>query len=175
MFESAEYILRIILRLRDDASRKLAQVRAEVQGLENDIDGLGSKMHSLNTSMGTFADNVGDFESNLTRLRTVIHQIGEDEDFFDKMAESAERASEAMEKLGISRGRATGTVVVQGVAGGEGGLTQAEITRRIQQRQRESRHLAPLRTIAITIGALVVRIREADDADDRRRPHLSIS
>src|SRR5262249_10204414 len=38
---------------------------------------------------------------------------------------------------------------------------------RRQQRQRElPPHLAPLRTIATSIGALAVHIRDADDADD---------
>jgi hypothetical protein len=112
-----EYVLRIVLRLRDEATRKLAAVAAEVESMNKSFDGSTAKMNAFNTSVLSISDNVEGLTDRMSNLHSVIQKFGDDSDL-DHIAASVDRAGESLERVGLLRqalqhGEAKITVVHQ--------------------------------------------------------------
>src|SRR4051812_6920050 len=112
-----EYVLRIVLRLRDEASRKLATVAAEVEALNKNFDSSTAKMSAFNSSLLAISDNVDSVSDRMEHLHSVVRQFGETDDL-DHIATAVDRAGESLERVGLLRqalqhGEATITVVQQ--------------------------------------------------------------
>lgn len=111
--DTVEYILKIILRLRDEASKKLAAVRSEVKGIGTDAKSSQAKLDGLNSSVSSLTRRLGGLQNRLTEIRTSIRQLGDDDDF-DHLAESVGKAVDKLNTLTELRNRGGGIIRIVG-------------------------------------------------------------
>ena len=75
-----EYILRIVLKARDELAGALAAARRELNGLTTDMGKNQSKIDAFNTSMATMDSNVENITNKFKAWRAVIQGVEDGND-----------------------------------------------------------------------------------------------
>lgn len=71
-----EYVLRLVLKARDDMSAVLAKARTELIGFKGDADDLEHSLEDVNKRMKTFSNNVRNARTELAQLKQASDQTG---------------------------------------------------------------------------------------------------
>ncbi len=100
--DDVEYILRIILKARDEMAAVLQKARVQIRGFAKDSDTMNVAVTNLNQAMKNFDTNMDNVTKKLQAWRAVIHDAGGDSDkaskSLDSFAKSAERTVTATKK-----------------------------------------------------------------------------
>jgi hypothetical protein len=128
MNESIEYVIRVVLRARDELSVKLAKIREEIRELSNDADGLDAGLAGVNERITKLNQRSTTLIEKLGRLKKATDDLGGSVRAFNKLEEDlakAERNSEdATHRQRDAMGRKV--VVVQQLGDTTEGLTKTE-------------------------------------------------
>ena len=97
-----EYILRIVLKARDELASALAKARTELRGFARDAEANKSKIDAFNTSMENMSTNVDNITDKLREWRTVLQgssdDIGKTKKSFDDLGKGVEAAGKRVAK-----------------------------------------------------------------------------
>jgi hypothetical protein len=100
--DDVEYILRIILKARDEMAAVLAKARTQLRGFTTDADKMNSAVTNLNQAMKNFDTNMDGITKKLQAWRAVLRDAGGDSDktskSLDSFAKSAERTVASTQK-----------------------------------------------------------------------------
>jgi chromosome segregation ATPase len=111
----AEYVLRLILRARDELSSKLTKVRTELKGLEKDSANASKGFDELNKRITSANTRIGNLTDKMKEARKAFRDLASDEDKVSKSSKSmagdvddvaesiesmAEKTANANKKLG---------------------------------------------------------------------------
>src|SRR4051812_6531411 len=75
-----EYVLRILLRARDETAAAFKSARTELRLFVNAADDGAAKIDKFNKSMSTMEKNMDGVAKKMREWRTVIHGLGDDND-----------------------------------------------------------------------------------------------
>ena len=95
-----EYILRIILRARDETAAAFKAARQELAGFVGDIDKHNAKLNAFNSSMEKMEKNVGNATDKLREWRALMQGISGDNDDVAKSLVSALQVRNVSAKAG---------------------------------------------------------------------------
>jgi phage-related protein len=73
-----EYILRIVLKARDELAAVLSKARTQIQGFKRDVDSMDGSMDKLNASLSTLDKNMGGIAQKLEAWRVTMRGMGDD-------------------------------------------------------------------------------------------------
>jgi Phage tail lysozyme len=107
--DDVEYILRIILRARDEMAAVLAKARTQLRGFASDADKMNLSVEKLNKSMGDFNKNMDGVAKKLEAWRAVLRDSGDDS---DKAAKSLDNFGKSAEST-VARTKRAATTVAQ--------------------------------------------------------------
>jgi phage-related protein len=93
--DDVEYILRIVLKARDDMALVLAKARRELRGFTADADKMNTSVASLNKAMGEFNNNMDGVTKKLEGWRAILRDAADDS---KKSAKSLDSLTKAAEK-----------------------------------------------------------------------------
>lgn len=135
MNESVEYVIRVVLKARDDLSLTLARIRKEIHDLSTDADVLDNSMSKLNSKITSLNQRAKATAETLGRLKKATDDLGGSVEKFNKLEEGlakAERTSEdATHRQRDAMGRKV--VVVDQLGDSTEGLTKTEKANAIAQ------------------------------------------
>ena len=128
MNESVEYVIRVILRARDDLSRKLEQVRKEIQELGTDADNLDNAMAKVNERITSMNQRARATAETLGRLKKATDDLGGSVREFNKLEGELAKVEDLSEKATERQRDAMGrkVVVVKELDGTTKDLTKSE-------------------------------------------------
>jgi ABC-type transporter Mla subunit MlaD len=72
-----EYILRIILKARDEMAGVLAKARTQLRGFAKDADTMNTSVTNLNQAMKNFDNHMDGVTKKLEAWRTVLHDAAD--------------------------------------------------------------------------------------------------
>src|SRR4051812_33067806 len=97
-----EYILRIILRARDEMAAVLAKARTQLRGFAADADKMNLSVDKLNKSMSAFNTNMDGVSKKLESWRAVLRDAGRDSEqaakSIDNVGKSAQRSATSTQR-----------------------------------------------------------------------------
>jgi hypothetical protein len=105
--DDVEYILRIILKARDEMATVLQKARREIRAFAKDSDTMNTAVTNLNQAMKNFDGNMDNITKKMQAWRAIIRDAGDDTDkstkSLDSFAKSAERNVKATQKAAESQ------------------------------------------------------------------------
>lgn len=90
-----EYILRIVLRARDELAAGLAKARTQIRGFKNDIEGMDKATANLNKTLHDFDGNMANITKKLDAWRSTLRGIDKDGKDLAKTFDGVGKAAEA--------------------------------------------------------------------------------
>ena len=75
-----EYVLRIVLKARDELAAGLAKARTQLKAFAKDVEDNQSKINAFNQSMETMEKNVGNITDKFREWRAVLQGVDKDND-----------------------------------------------------------------------------------------------
>src|SRR4051812_4633522 len=76
--DDVEYILRIILKARDEMAAVLAKARTQIRAFTKDADNMNASVTNLNQAMKNFDGNMDGITKKLEAWRAVLRDAGDD-------------------------------------------------------------------------------------------------
>jgi hypothetical protein len=95
-----EYILRIILKARDEIAGVLARARAEIRGFSRDAQSMKAEIDKINTSISGMNRRLGGLTDRLEKWRQTIRGA---RSATDELADSETREAKATERLATAK------------------------------------------------------------------------
>src|SRR3954464_9664398 len=128
MNDSVEYVIRVVLRARDDLSLALAKVREEIRSLDTDVDNLDHSLGGLNSKITSLNQRAKATAETLGRLKKATDDLGGSVRNFNKLEEELAKAEDKSEKATQRQREAMGhkTVVVRDLGDATDKTTQSE-------------------------------------------------
>ena len=128
MNESVEYVIRVILRARDDLSLTLAKIREEIRDLGNDADSLDLSLAKVNDRITKMNDRARNAAVRLGELKKATDDLGGSVEKFNKLEGDLAKAEDLSEKATNRQRDAMGrkVVVVQGLSDTTKDLTKSD-------------------------------------------------
>jgi hypothetical protein len=93
--DDVEYILRLVLKARDDMAAVLAKARTQIRGFASDADKMNTSVTKLNGVMDKFNTNMDGVTKKLEAWRAVLRDAGGDG---DKTSKSIDGITKSIEK-----------------------------------------------------------------------------
>jgi hypothetical protein len=91
--DDVEYILRIVLKARDEMAKVLAKARTEIRGFAKDADKMNTSVTNLNQAMKNFDKGMEGITKKLEGWRAVLRDAGDDSKSSTKSLEGFTEAS----------------------------------------------------------------------------------
>lgn len=178
----AEYILRIVLRARDEMAAALARARAEIEafsksarGAQGDLDGLNKSITSMNTRLGNLGKRIRGVKDD---LRALVNDEHEAERTSRALSDAQTRKADAFAKADAANRRYEESLrkatVAQEQHARASRSEEGAAFRRLEAAAAEVEQLEHVRNEADRVAEATAReAREADNLDRTHRRNVS--
>jgi chromosome segregation ATPase len=99
-----EYVLRIILRARDELAAGLAKARTQLRGFKTDTESMNTALGNLNKTLSTFDGHLGNIEKKINNWRAALRDTNKDgkelSKTFDALGKQAESTGRKISTAG---------------------------------------------------------------------------